>query len=124
MIRKYIFRDSGTTVLLTNHHKSWASLEYSHRKDFSKGQKIVYLLSTPMGADYIARLVKRREILIFPRKAGNTDNSREILVTPGNYTYWEIGPYPSRKLKIYFMIVITTYAKQNNNYTAFKVSFL
>ena len=57
-----------------------------------------------------ARLAKRREILIFPRTAGNTGNSREILVIPGNY--WEIGPYLSRKLKIYFMTVITTYAKQ------------
>ena len=36
-----------------------------------------------------ARLAKRREILIFPRTAGNTGNSRELLVIPGNY--WEIG---------------------------------
>ena len=40
------------------------------------------------------RLAKRREILIFPRTAGNTGNSREILVIPGNY--WEIGSSPTR----------------------------
>ena len=28
-------------------------------------------------------------ILIFPRTAGNTGNSRELLVIPGNY--WEIS---------------------------------
>ena len=38
----------------------------------------------------ITRLAKRREILIFPRTVGNTGNSRELLVIPGNY--WEIGP--------------------------------
>ena len=36
-----------------------------------------------------SRLAKRREILIFPRTVGNTGNSQEILVIPGNY--WEIG---------------------------------
>ena len=41
------------------------------------------------------RLAKRREILIFPRMMGNTGNSREILVIPGNY--WEIGPSSMRK---------------------------
>ena len=45
--------------------------------------------------DRPARLAKRREILIFPRTAGNTGNSREILVIPGNY--WEIGSSPTRK---------------------------
>ena len=30
------------------------------------------------------RLAKRREILIFPSTAGNTGNSRELLVIPGN----------------------------------------
>ena len=44
----------------------------------------------------ISRLAKRREILIFPRTAGNTGNSREILVIPGNY--WEIGYSSTRKL--------------------------
>ena len=38
---------------------------------------------------YLPRLAKRWEILIFPRTAGNTGNSRELLVIPGNY--WEIG---------------------------------
>ena len=38
---------------------------------------------------FMARLAKRREILIFPRTAGNTGNSRELLVIPGNY--WEIS---------------------------------
>ena len=42
------------------------------------------------------RLAKRREILIFPRTAGNTGNSREILVIPG--IYWEIGSSPTRKV--------------------------
>ena len=41
------------------------------------------------------RLAKRREILIFPGTAGNTGNSREILVIPGNY--WGICPSPIRK---------------------------
>ena len=45
-----------------------------------------------------ARLAKRREILIFPRTAGNTGNSQEILVIPGNY--WEIGSSPTRKFEI------------------------
>ena len=38
---------------------------------------------------FTTRLAKRREILIFPRTAGNTGNSRELLVIPGNY--WEIS---------------------------------
>ena len=37
----------------------------------------------------MSRLAKRQEIMIFPRTAGNTANSREILVIPVNY--WEIG---------------------------------
>ena len=41
------------------------------------------------------RLAKRREILIFPKTAGNTGNSRELLVIPGNY--WEIGSSSMRK---------------------------
>ena len=45
--------------------------------------------------DLGARLAKRREILIFPRTAGNTGNSREILVIPGNY--WEICPSSIKK---------------------------
>ena len=44
---------------------------------------------------YESRLAKRREILVFPRTAGNTGNSRELLVIPGNY--WEIGPSLMRK---------------------------
>ena len=32
---------------------------------------------------------KRWEILIFPRTVGNTGNSRELLVIPGNY--WELS---------------------------------
>ena len=43
----------------------------------------------------VSRLAKRRQILIFPRTAGNTGNSWEILVIPGNY--WEICPSPIRK---------------------------
>ena len=42
-----------------------------------------------------SRLAKKREILIFPRTAGNTGNSREILEIPGNY--WEIGVFPTTK---------------------------
>ena len=42
----------------------------------------------------VTRLEKRREILIFPRTAGN--NSRELLVIPGNY--WEICFSPTRKV--------------------------
>ena len=41
------------------------------------------LLSTDLHlipcAGFVARLAKRREILIFPRTAGNTGNSRELL---------------------------------------------
>ena len=44
-----------------------------------------------------ARLAKRWEILIFPGIAGNTGNSREILVIPGNY--WEIGYSSTRNYK-------------------------
>ena len=49
----------------------------------------------------IPRLAKRREILIFPRTAGNTGNSREILVIPGNY--WEIGYSLTKKVLIYLL---------------------
>lgn len=35
-----------------------------------------------------ARLAKKRKILVFPRTAGNTRNSRELQGFPGNY--WEI----------------------------------
>ena len=45
---------------------------------------------------YAAWLAKRREILIFPRTAGNTGNSRELLVIPGNY--WEICFSPTKKV--------------------------
>ena len=48
----------------------------------------------------ITRLAKRREILIFPRTAGNTGNSWETLVIPENY--WEIGYSLTKKLIIYF----------------------
>ena len=54
--------------------------------------RVIHHLSYPEGS----RLAKRREILIFPRTAGNTGNSRELLVIPGNY--WEIGYSPTRKL--------------------------
>ena len=40
---------------------------------------------TPIYLKSCSRLAKRREILIFPRTAGNTGNSREILVIPGKY---------------------------------------
>ena len=45
---------------------------------------------------FYTRLAKRREILIFPRTAGNTGNSREILVIPG--IYWEIVSSLTRKV--------------------------
>ena len=50
------------------------------------------------------RLAKRREILIFPRMAGNTGNSREILVISANY--WEIGYSLTKKLLIYLLTAI------------------
>ena len=43
-----------------------------------------------------ARLAKRQEILIFPRMAGNTGNSWEILVIPG--IYWETGSSATKKV--------------------------
>ena len=51
----------------------------------------------------IVLICKREEIqvnskmisLAFPRTAGNTGNSRELLVIPGNY--WEIGLSPPTK---------------------------
>ena len=54
-------------------------------------------LSTFSFPDHLSytRLANRWEILIFPRTAGNTGNSREILVIPG--IYWEIGSSPTRK---------------------------
>ena len=51
-----------------------------------------------------ARLAKRREILIFPRTAGNTGNSRELLVIPGNF--WEISYSLTKKLLIYLLTAI------------------
>ena len=59
-----------------------------------------------------SRLAKRREIPIFPRTVGNTGNSPEILVIPGNY--WEIGPLPSRKLKLFHNSHNYIYKAKNN----------
>ena len=61
------------------------------------------------------RLAKRREILIFPRTAGNTGNSREILVIPGNY--WEISYYLT-KLLIYLLTAIQLYLQCKNNHNS------
>ena len=61
-----------------------------------------------------ARLAKRREILIFPRTAGNTGNSRELLVIPGNY--WEISYSLTKKLFIYLLTAIQLYLKCKNNH--------
>ena len=55
----------------------------------------------------ISRLAKRREILIFPRTAGNTGNSRELLVIPGNY--WEIRYSLTKKLLIHLLTAIQLY---------------
>ena len=62
----------------------------------AKGLKSQKLLLFQFSYDgFKTRLAKRREILIFPRMAGNTGNSREILVIPGNY--WEICPSSIKK---------------------------
>ena len=53
--------------------------------------KIVYSFGL---SECNTRLAKRREILIFPRTAGNTGNSQELLVIPGKY--WEICFSPTR----------------------------
>ena len=58
------------------------------------------LLHKPFTLHSKSRLAKRREILIFPRRAGKTGNSRELPVIPGNY--WEISSSPTRKFK-YFL---------------------
>ena len=60
------------------------------------------------------RLAKRREILIFPRTAGNTGNSRELLVIPGNY--WEISYSLTKKLLIYLLRTIQLYLQCKNNH--------
>ena len=60
------------------------------------------------------RLAKRREILIFPRTAGNTGNSRELLVIPGNY--WEISYSLTKKLLIYLLTAIQLYLQCKNNH--------
>ena len=62
----------------------------------------------------VARLAKRREILIFPRTAGNTGNSRELLVIPGNY--WEISYSLTKKLLIYLLTAIQLYLQCKNNH--------
>ena len=61
-----------------------------------------------------ARLAKRREILIFPRTAGNTGNSWELLVIPGNY--WEISYSLIKKLLILLLIAIQLYLECKNNH--------
>ena len=61
-----------------------------------------------------ARLAKRREILIFPRTAGNTGNSRELLVIPGNY--WEISYSLTKKLLIYLLTAIQLYLQCKSNH--------
>ena len=58
------------------------------------------------------RLAKRREILIFPRTAGNTGNSRELLVIPGNY--WEISYSLIKNLLIYLLTAIQLYLQCKN----------
>ena len=68
----------------------------------------------PHRIPYIARLAKRREILIFPRTAGNTGNSREILVIPGKY--WEIGNSSTRKLYVYLLTAIPLYLQCKINH--------
>ena len=70
----------------------------------------------------MARLAKRREILIFPRTAGNTGNSREILVIPGNY--WEIGYSLTKKVLMYLLAVYNYICKaQNNHNNLYKSTF-
>ena len=64
--------------------------------------------------DSDTRLAKRREILIFPRTAGNTGNSRELLVIPGNY--WEISYLLTKKLLIYLLTAIQLYLQCKNNH--------
>ena len=59
---------------------------------------------------------KRREILIFPRTAGNTGNSRELLVIPGNY--WEISYSLTQKLLIYLLKAIQLYLQCKNNHNS------
>ena len=53
-----------------------------------------------MFTEMYSRLAKRREILLFPRTAGNTGNSRELLVIPGKY--WEICFHQLEKFKYIF----------------------
>ena len=65
-------------------------------------------------SDSSTRLAKRREILIFPRTAGNTGNSREILVIPGNYR--EIGYSLAKKVLIYLLTAIQLKLQGKNNH--------
>ena len=60
------------------------------------------------------RLAKGWEILIFPRTVGNTGNSRELLVIPGNY--WEISYSLTKKLLIYLLTAIQLYLQCKNNH--------
>ena len=73
-------------------------------KSFNKCTKYVVMMvkmhTVPFNGALTQGWQKRREILIFPRTARNTGNSREILVIPGNY--WEIGSSPTRKFFKYF----------------------
>ena len=57
---------------------------------------------------------KKAGILIFPRTAGNTGNSRELLVIPGNY--WEISYSLTKKLLIYLLTAIQLYLQCKNNH--------
>ena len=61
-----------------------------------------------------AELAKRQEILIFPRMAGNTGNSREILVIPGHY--WEIGSSPTKNVKVYVLTAMQLYLQCKISY--------
>ena len=73
-----------------------------------------HVASQQRQCDPNSRLAKRREILIFPRTAGNTGNSRELLVIPGNY--WEISYSLTKKLLIYLLTAIQSYLQCKNNH--------
>ena len=71
-------------------------LDLSYKTDLNFKDFLERNVEEGKNLHFITRLAKRRVILIFPRTAGNTGNSRELLVFPGNY--WEIGFSPAKKV--------------------------
>ena len=71
---------------------------------------LAYSTGKQIGITPVQGWQKGGEILIFPRTAGNTGISREILVIPGNY--WEIGYLLTKKMLYIYQQPKIIFARQ------------